>query len=112
VLSYRLIEQPIRHRTMSRPRSLAVTAFLSGTAVAAVVTVAVIAGSTVSPVSGLERAAARAPASAPVTGPNQVVVPRVLIAGDSVALTLGYWLDRRQDTRGGKCAPKQPWGAG
>lgn len=112
VLSYRLVEQPIRHRTMSPPRGLAVTAFLSGTAVAALVAVAVVAGTTASPVSGLERAAGRASAPAPVTRPNQVVVPRVLITGDSVALTLGYWLDPRQDTRGVQIRTEATLGCG
>ncbi|HKA93145.1 MAG TPA: acyltransferase family protein [Acidimicrobiia bacterium] len=112
VLSYRLLEQPIRHRTMSRPRALAVTAFLSGTAVAALVAVAVVAGTTASPVSGLERAAGRSSAPVPVTRLNQVVVPRVLIAGDSVALTLGYWLDPRQDTRGVQVRTEATLGCG
>jgi peptidoglycan/LPS O-acetylase OafA/YrhL len=112
MLSYRLVEQPIRHRTMSRSRALAVTAFLSGTAAAAVVAVAVIAGTTASPVSGLERAAGRTSAPKPVTRPNQVVVPRVLITGDSVALTLGYWLDPRQDTRGVQIRTEATLGCG
>jgi hypothetical protein len=112
VLSYRLVEQPIRHGTMSRPRTLAVTASLSGTVVAALVAVAVFAGSTASPVSGLERAAGRASAPTPVTRPNQVAVPRVLIAGDSVALTLGYWLDPRQDTRGVQIRTEATLGCG
>jgi peptidoglycan/LPS O-acetylase OafA/YrhL len=112
VLSYRLVEQPIRHRTMGRPRTLAVTALLSGAVVAALVAVAVIAGSTVSPVSGLERAAGRASAPTPVTRPNQVAVPRVLIAGDSVALTLGYWLDPKQDTRGVQIRTEATLGCG
>ena len=112
LLSYRLIEQPIRHHTLSRARSLAVTAFLSGTAIAAVVAVAVLAGSTAAPVSGLERATGRASAPTPVTRPNQAVVPRVLIAGDSVALTLGYWLDPRQDTRGVQVRTEATLGCG
>ena len=112
VLSYRLVEQPIRHRTMSRPRTLAVTVFLSGTAIAVLVGVAVIAGSTASPVSGLEHAAGRASAPTPVTRPNQVVVPRVLITGDSVALTLGYWLDPRQDARGVQIRTEATLGCG
>jgi len=112
VLSYRLVEQPIRHHAMSRSRALAVTAFLSGTAAAVLVAVAVVAGSTASPVSGLERAAGRASAPPPVTRPNQVVVPRVLITGDSVALTLGYWLDPRQDTRGVQVRTEATLGCG
>jgi peptidoglycan/LPS O-acetylase OafA/YrhL len=112
VLSYRLVEQPIRHRTLGRPRTLAVTAFLSGTVAAALVAVMVIAGSTVSPVSGLERAAGRSSAPTPVTRPDQAKVPRVLITGDSVALTLGYWLDPRQDSRGVQVRTEATLGCG
>ena len=87
--SFRLVEQPIRHRTMTRPRMLAVTSFLGATEAVAIVAVAVSTGRSDSAVTGLERAAGRASAAASVTRPPQVGVPRVLIAGDSVALALG-----------------------
>jgi peptidoglycan/LPS O-acetylase OafA/YrhL len=112
LVSYRLVEQPIRNRTMTRPRALALTAFLAGTTAAALVAVSVTAGRTVSPGTDLERAAGRASAPAPVTRPNQVVLPKVLIAGDSVALTLGYWLDPRRDTPGVQVRTEATLGCG
>ena len=89
LLSYRLFEQPIRHRTLTRPRAIALTSSLGVVAAVTLVAVVVSTGRTVSTVTELEHAAGRASAPAPVARPHQVVVPRVLIAGDSVALTLG-----------------------
>ena len=110
--SYRLVEQPIRHRTMSRPRTFALASCLGVTAAVAVVAVALSAGGSVSPAGDLERAAGRASAPTPVTRPHQVAVPKVLIAGDSVALTLGYWLDPKQDTRGVQVRTEATLGCG
>ena len=110
--SYRLVEQPIRHRTMSRPRTFALASCLGVTAAVAVVAVAFSAGGSVSPAGDLERAAGRASAPTPVTRPHQVVVPRVLIAGDSVALTLGYWLDPKRDTQGVQVRTEATLGCG
>jgi peptidoglycan/LPS O-acetylase OafA/YrhL/lysophospholipase L1-like esterase len=112
LVSYRLVEQPIRHRTMSRPRTIALASCLGATAAVAIVAVAFSTGRTVSTVSDLERAAGRASAPAPVTRPHQVVVPRVLIAGDSVALTLGYWLDPKRDTPGVQVRTEATLGCG
>jgi peptidoglycan/LPS O-acetylase OafA/YrhL/lysophospholipase L1-like esterase len=112
VASYRLVEQPIRHRTLSRPRMIALASFLGVTAAVTVVAVAVSAAGAPSTVSALERASGRSSAPAPVTRPNQVTVPKVLIAGDSVALTLGYWLDPKQDTRGVQMRTEATLGCG
>jgi peptidoglycan/LPS O-acetylase OafA/YrhL len=57
--SYRLVEQPIRHGTMSRPRTVALASCLGVTAAVAIVAVALSTGGTVSTVSDLERAAGR-----------------------------------------------------
>jgi peptidoglycan/LPS O-acetylase OafA/YrhL len=110
--SYRLVEQPIRHRTMSRPRTIALASCLGVTTAVAIVAVALSTGRTVSTVSDLERAAGRASAPTPVTRLHQVVVPRVLIAGDSVALTLGYWLDPKRDARGVQIRTEATLGCG
>ena len=110
--SYRLVEQPIRHRTMSRPRKIAFTSCLGVAAAVALVAVALSPGRSVSTVSDLERAAGRASAPTPITRPDQVVVPKVLIAGDSVALTLGYWLDPKRDTRGVQLRTEATLGCG
>ncbi|HKF91016.1 MAG TPA: acyltransferase family protein [Acidimicrobiia bacterium] len=110
--SYRLVEQPIRHRTMSRPRKIAFTSCLGVVAAVALVAVALSPGRSVSTVSHLERAAGRASAPTPITRPDQVVVPKVLIAGDSVALTLGYWLDPKRDTRGVQIRTEATLGCG
>jgi hypothetical protein len=112
LVSYRLVEQPIRHHTMSRPRTIALASCLGVTAAVAIVAVALSTGRTVSTVSDLERAAGRASAPTPVTRLHQVVVPRVLITGDSVALTLGYWLDPKRDTRGVQIRTEATLGCG
>jgi peptidoglycan/LPS O-acetylase OafA/YrhL len=112
LVSYRLVEQPIRHRTLTRPRAIALTSFLGVAAAVTLVAVVMSTGATVSPATGLEHAAGRASAPAPVTRPHQVVVPKVLIAGDSVALTLGYWLDPKQDTRGVQIRTEATLGCG
>ncbi|HEX3668000.1 MAG TPA: acyltransferase family protein [Acidimicrobiia bacterium] len=112
LVSYRLVEQPIRHGTLTRPHAVALTLFLGVTAAVTLVAVVVSAGGTPSTVSALEHAAGRSSAPAPVTRPQQVVVPRVLIAGDSVALTLGYWLDPKQDTRGVQIRTEATLGCG
>jgi peptidoglycan/LPS O-acetylase OafA/YrhL len=75
LVSYHLIEQPIRHRTMTRPRLIALSSFLGATAAVALVAVAVSAGRTVTTVTDLERAAGRASAAA--ARPPQAAVPRV-----------------------------------
>jgi len=112
VASYRLVEQPIRQRALSRPRMLALSSFLGVTAAVTVVAVALSAAGAPSTVSALERSSGRSSAPAPVTRPHQVVVPRVLIAGDSVALTLGYWLDPKRDTRGVQIRTEATLGCG
>jgi len=112
LVSYRLVEQPIRHRTMSRPRTIALASCLGATAAVAIVAVAFSTGRTASTAGDLERAAGRASAPTPVTRPHQVVVPRVLIAGDSVALTLGYWLDPKRDTPGVQMRTEATLGCG
>jgi len=112
LLSYRLVEQPIRHRTLTRPRAIALTSSLGVVAAVTLVAVVVSTGRTVSTVTELEHAAGRASAPAPVARPHQVVVPRVLIAGDSVALTLGYWLDPKRDTRGVQIRTEATLGCG
>ncbi|MFL6241759.1 MAG: acyltransferase family protein [Acidimicrobiia bacterium] len=112
VASYCPVEQPIRRRTMSRPRTIALASCLGVTAAVAIVAAALSTGRTASPVRDLERAAGRASAPTPVTRPHQVVVPRVLIAGDSVALTLGYWLDPKRDTPGVQIRTEATLGCG
>jgi peptidoglycan/LPS O-acetylase OafA/YrhL len=112
VASYRLVEQPIRHRTLTRPRGIALISFLGAATAVTLVAIVVLTGASVSTATDLEHAAGRSSAPAPATRPNQVVVPRVLIAGDSVALTLGYWLDPKQDTRGVQIRTEATLGCG
>jgi peptidoglycan/LPS O-acetylase OafA/YrhL len=100
IASYFVVEQPVRRRTLRRGTERAVSSLLGATAVVAVAAVVVAAAQTGPTVNDLAHAAGRSSSPPPVTRPRQTTVPRVLIAGDSVALTLGYWLDPRRDTRG------------
>jgi len=112
VASYALVEQPFRRRTLSRRHEVALTSFLGVTAVVALVAVVVTAAQAGPTVNDLAHAENRSSSPPPVTRPHQVVVPKVLIAGDSVALTLGYWLDPKQDTRGVQVRTEATLGCG